>query len=95
MFDLVTGEAKHIPSTPAVSILISSSAQALLVALVIVPVLLVTGSAPRGADDDGVRGGFATVTAATAATAAAARRAEAGTGPRGAAGAHLGRRGTR
>jgi protein TonB len=47
MFDLVTGKAKHIPSTPAVSIVISSTAQAVVVALLMVPVLLVTGTLPE------------------------------------------------
>ena len=47
MFDLVTGEAMHIPSRPAVSILISSTTQAVLVAMLLVPVLLFTGTLPE------------------------------------------------
>jgi protein TonB len=47
MFDLITGEAKHIPSKPALPIVISSTAQALLVALLVVPVLFLTGTLPE------------------------------------------------
>jgi protein TonB len=47
MFDLITGEAKHIPSKPALPILVSSMAQAVLVAIVIVPVLFFTGTLPE------------------------------------------------
>jgi protein TonB len=47
MFDLITGEAKHIPSKPALPILVSSTAQAVLVAILIVPVLFFTGQLPE------------------------------------------------
>src|SRR5688572_11022833 len=47
MFDLITGQARHIPSTPGVPILISVSAQVLVVTALIVPVLLFTGALPE------------------------------------------------
>jgi protein TonB len=47
MFDLITGDAEHIPSTPALPIVVSSVAQALLVAALLVPVLFVTGAMPE------------------------------------------------
>jgi hypothetical protein len=47
MFDLVTGQARHIPSKPGVPIVISISAQAALVAALIVPLLLFTGALPE------------------------------------------------
>ncbi len=47
MFDLITGEATHIPSKPALPIVISTAVQAVLVALVIVPVLFLTGQLPE------------------------------------------------
>src|SRR5688572_30228565 len=47
MFDLITGQARHIPSTPGVPILISVSAQVMVVTALIVPVLLFTGALPE------------------------------------------------
>src|SRR5688572_16717229 len=47
MFDLITGSATHIPSKPAVPVLVSIAAQAGLVAAVLAPVLLVTGQLPH------------------------------------------------
>lgn len=47
MFELITGEAPHIPQRPALPILISTTAQVLVVCALIVPVLLVTGQLPE------------------------------------------------
>jgi protein TonB len=47
MFDLISGEATHIPSKPALPIVISTIAQAVLVAALIVPVLFFTGQLPE------------------------------------------------
>jgi protein TonB len=47
MFDLITGEARHIPSTPALPIVISTTAQTLLVAALLVPFLFLTGALPE------------------------------------------------
>jgi protein TonB len=47
MFDLITGNASHIPSKPAVPVLVSIAAQAGLVAALLVPLLLVTGQLPQ------------------------------------------------
>jgi protein TonB len=46
MFDLITGDAKHLPSTPAQSILVSTTLQVALVAGLLVPVLLATNALP-------------------------------------------------
>jgi protein TonB len=42
MFELITGEAKHIPSKPALPVFISISAQLALVGALIVPLLFLT-----------------------------------------------------
>ena len=47
MFDLITGQTRHIPSKPAVPLLISVSAQVALVTAVILPVLFFTGALPE------------------------------------------------
>jgi protein TonB len=47
MFDLITGEARHIPSRPGVPLLISMSAQLAMVSAVVVPLLLFTGALPE------------------------------------------------
>lgn len=47
MFDLITGKARHIPSTPGIPILISMSAQLTAVTALMVPVLLFTGALPE------------------------------------------------
>jgi periplasmic protein TonB len=47
MFDLITGQARHIPSKPGVPILISMSAQLAAVTALIVPVLFFTGTLPE------------------------------------------------
>ena len=47
MFDLITGETRHIPSKPGVPILISMSAQLALVSAIVVPVLFFTGALPE------------------------------------------------
>jgi protein TonB len=47
MFDLITGEAKHIPSQPALPIMISTAAQALLVAALLLPLLFFAGQLPE------------------------------------------------
>ncbi|HET9193882.1 MAG TPA: energy transducer TonB [Vicinamibacterales bacterium] len=47
MFDLITGQTRHIPSKPGVSILISMSAQAALLGAILVPVLFFTGALPE------------------------------------------------
>jgi protein TonB len=47
MFELITGEARHIPSKPALPIFISTAAQAIIVAGILIPVLLVTGALPE------------------------------------------------
>jgi protein TonB len=46
MFELITGEAKHIPSKPALPVVISVSAQLALVGALVVPMLLFTGQLP-------------------------------------------------
>ena len=46
MFELITGEAKHIPSKPALPVFISVSAQLALVGALVVPLLFVTGQLP-------------------------------------------------
>lgn len=46
MFELITGEAKHIPSKPALPVLISISTQLALVGALVVPLLLFTGQLP-------------------------------------------------
>jgi protein TonB len=46
MFELITGEAKHIPSKPALPVFISVSAQLALVGALVLPLLLVTGQLP-------------------------------------------------
>lgn len=47
MFDLITGQATHIPSKPALPILISATTQAAIVVAVLVPVLFLTGALPH------------------------------------------------
>lgn len=47
MFDLITGQARHIPSKPGVPLLISVSAQVAAVTALIVPVLFFTGALPE------------------------------------------------
>ena len=47
MFDLITGQARHIPSTPGVPLLISLSTQLVLVGTVVVPLLIFTGALPE------------------------------------------------
>ena len=47
MFDLITGQTRHIPSKPGVPILISMSAQVALVGAILVPVLFFTGALPE------------------------------------------------
>lgn len=47
MFDLITGQTRHIPSTPAVPLLISTSAQLALVTAIVLPVLFFTGALPE------------------------------------------------
>ena len=47
MFDLITGQARHIPSTPGVPLLISMSTQLVLVGAVVVPLLIFTGALPE------------------------------------------------
>ena len=47
MFDLITGQTRHIPSKPAVPILISVSSQLALVTAVVLPVLFFTGAMPE------------------------------------------------
>ena len=47
MFDLVTGQTRHIPSTPAVPFLLSISAQLALVTGVMLPVFFFTGALPE------------------------------------------------
>jgi protein TonB len=47
MFDLITGQTRHIPSKPGVPILISMSAQVALVGAMLVPVLFFTGALPE------------------------------------------------
>lgn len=47
MFDLITGQTRHIPSKPGVPILISMSAQLALVSAILVPVLFFTGALPE------------------------------------------------
>jgi protein TonB len=47
MFDLITGQTRHIPSKPGVPILISMSSQLALVGAVIVPVLFFAGALPE------------------------------------------------
>src|SRR5688500_11546972 len=46
MFELITGEAKHIPSKPALPVFISVSAQLALVGALLLPLLFVTGQLP-------------------------------------------------
>ena len=46
MFELITGEAKHIPSKPALPVFISISAQLALVSALVVPLLLFTEQLP-------------------------------------------------
>lgn len=47
MFDLITGQTRHIPSKPALPLLISVSAQVALVTAVLLPVLFFTGALPE------------------------------------------------
>ena len=47
MFDLITGQTRHIPSKPGVPILISMSTQLALVSAIVVPVLFFTGALPE------------------------------------------------
>ena len=47
MFELITGEAKHIPSKPALPVFISISAQLALVGALVLPLLFLTGQLPE------------------------------------------------
>jgi periplasmic protein TonB len=47
MFDLITGHTRHIPSKPALPILVSMTGQLALVAALIIPVLFFTGALPK------------------------------------------------
>lgn len=47
MFDLITGQTRHIPSTPGVPLLISVAAQLALVTAIMLPVLFFTGALPE------------------------------------------------
>ena len=47
MFDLITGQVRHIPRQRAVPILISTAAQVTVVTALVVPVLLYTGVMPE------------------------------------------------
>lgn len=47
MFDLITGKTPHIPRKPGVPIVISMSAQTVLMAAIVVPVLFLTGALPE------------------------------------------------
>src|SRR5688500_1743534 len=47
MFDLITGQTRHIPSKPGVPILISMSAQLALVSAIVMPVLFFAGALPE------------------------------------------------
>src|SRR6188474_1020632 len=47
MFDLITGKARHIPSKPGVPLLVSLSAQLVLVGAVVAPVLFFVGGLPE------------------------------------------------
>src|SRR6187401_1873277 len=47
MFDLITGKARHIPSKPGVPLLVSLSAQLVLVGAVVAPVLFFVGALPE------------------------------------------------
>ena len=47
MFDLITGQTRHIPSQPALPLLISTSAQLALVTAIVLPVLFFTGALPE------------------------------------------------
>lgn len=47
MFDLITGQAQHIPQRPALPILISTTSQVLVVCALLVPILLVTDALPQ------------------------------------------------
>jgi periplasmic protein TonB len=47
MFELITGEMKHLPSKPALPIVISTAAQIALVGALLVPLLFFTGHLPE------------------------------------------------
>ena len=47
MFDLITGQARHIPSKPTLPIVISMSAQIALLTALALPVLFFTGALPE------------------------------------------------
>jgi periplasmic protein TonB len=47
MFNLITGEARHIPSKPGVPLLISIATQLSLVTAIMLPVLFFTGTLPE------------------------------------------------
>src|SRR5829696_685696 len=47
MFDLITGDIRHIPSKPGFPLLLSISAQLAVVASIVVPVLFFTGALPE------------------------------------------------
>jgi protein TonB len=47
MFDLITGQTRHIPSKPGVPLLISVAAQLALVTALMLPVLFFTGALPE------------------------------------------------
>lgn len=47
MFDLITGKTPHIPRKPGVPLVISMSAQTVLVTAIVLPVLFLTGTLPE------------------------------------------------
>jgi protein TonB len=47
MFDLITGQTRHIPSKPGLPLLISTATQLSLVTAIVLPVLLFTGALPE------------------------------------------------
>jgi periplasmic protein TonB len=47
MFDLITGHTRHLPSKPALPVLISTLGQLILVGALVVPVLFFTGALPE------------------------------------------------
>ena len=62
MFDLITGRERHLPSHPTAPILLSTFAQATLIAVIaLIPVTCSYRSGlPDVPDDDGVRGEIST-----------------------------------
>ncbi|MGH9241321.1 MAG: energy transducer TonB [Vicinamibacterales bacterium] len=47
MFDLITGQTRHIPSKPGIPLLISMATQLALAGAIVVPVLFFTGALPE------------------------------------------------